>query len=461
MYGFLSMSRMMKRILFLAAMMLMPVLASAQFRSGTAYEDLDDSETVAALKSHVRTLSAAHLEGRKAGSPGEKEAAEYVGEMFRKYGVDLLTPADGEVFGIMKENGDTLTSRNVIGYVEGYDRKLREDYIVVGARLDNAGTMTMTVDGKPVERIYYGANGNASGLSMLMELARMVETNRIMFRRTILFVAFGASDETFAGAWYFLNRSFSHADRIDAMINLDMLGTGYNGFYAYTASNVDMNAIVNTLADELQPVHPELFAGEIYPSDHRAFYAMEIPAVHFTTGQYPEHNTDRDTQSIIDYDMMERETEYIYNYLLALANLNEAPSFRPEGKGAQGTMLKDVVGYYDCDQRPQFLNSTDPAQFLEKWVYQYLKYPESALRDGEQGKVMVEFIIEKDGKVTNVRVAKGVSDALDAEAVKVIAASPKWKPGKVKGEKVRTMITIPVEFRLEKKGAKGSFGIKK
>ncbi len=455
------MNKMMKRFVVLIVLALMPVLMYAQFRSGAAYEELDDSETVAALKSHVRMLSSAHLEGRKAGSEGEKEAAGYVGEMFREYGVDLLTPVDGEVFGIMKENGDTLTSRNVIGFVEGYDKKLRDHYIVVGARLDNSGTMTMTVDGKPVERIYYGANGNASGLAMLVELARMVKTNSIMFRRTILFVAFGASEETFAGSWYFLNRSFSDSNKIDAMINLDMLGTGYNGFYAYTASNTDMNAVINTLSAELQPVHPEIFASEIYPSDHRAFYAMDIPSVHFTTGQYPEHNTDRDTQSIIDYEMMERETEYIYNYLLRLANLNEAPSFRPSGKEAKDSSYDDVVGYYDCDQRPVFLNSTDPAQFLEKWVYQYLKYPESSLVKGEQGKVMVEFIVEKDGKISNVRVAKGVSDALDAEAVKVIAASPKWKPGRIKGEKVRTMITIPVEFRLEKKGSKGSFGIKK
>lgn len=455
------MNKMMKRFVVLIVLALMPVLMYAQFRSGAAYEELDDSETVAALKSHVRMLSSAHLEGRKAGSEGEKEAAEYVGEMFREYGVDLLTPVDGEVFGIMKENGDTLTSRNVIGFVEGYDKKLRDHYIVVGARLDNSGTMTMTVDGKPVERIYYGANGNASGLAMLVELARMVKTNSIMFRRTILFVAFGASEETFAGSWYFLNRSFSDSNKIDAMINLDMLGTGYNGFYAYTASNTDMNAVINTLSAELQPVHPEIFAGEIYPSDHRAFYAMDIPSVHFTTGQYPEHNTDRDTQSIIDYEMMERETEYIYNYLLRLANLNEAPSFRPSGKETKDSSYDDVVGYYDCDQRPVFLNSTDPAQFLEKWVYQYLKYPESSLVKGEQGKVMVEFIVEKDGKISNVRVAKGVSDALDAEAVKVIEASPKWKPGRIKGEKVRTMITIPVEFRLEKKGSKGSFGIKK
>ena len=451
----------MRKILLLTALSLVSLLAGAQYRSGTAYEDLDDSEVVSALKSHVRMLSSSHLEGRKAGSEGEKEAAEYVGEMFREYGVDLLTPADGEVFGIMKENGDTLTSRNVIACVEGYDRSLRDRYIVVGARLDNSGTMTMTVDGKPVERIYYGANGNASGLAVLVELARMVKTNSIMFRRSVLFVAFGASEETFAGSWYFLNRSFSQSDRIDAMINLDMLGTGYNGFYAYTSSNTDMNAVINTLSGELQPIHAEITAAEVYPSDHRAFYAKDIPSVHFTTGQYPEHNTDRDTQSIIDYENMERETEYIYNYLLALANLNDAPSFRPVSKETKGASYDDVVGYFDCDQRPQFLNSADPAQFLEKWVYQYLKYPESSLQNGEQGKVMVEFIIEKDGKVSNVRAVKGVSDALDAEAVKVIAASPKWKPGKVKGNKVRTMITIPVEFRLEKKGTKGNFGIKR
>ena len=439
----------MRRLLLISALALIPVLLSAQFRSGSAYEDLDDSETVAAFKSHVRMLSAAHLEGRKAGSEGEKEAAQYVEQMFKEYGIDLLTPSGGDVFGIRKETGDTLTSRNVIGFVEGYDKELRNDYIVVAARLDNIGTMTMTVDGRPVERVFYGANGNASGLSMLVELARMVKTNAIMFRRSVLFAAFGSSNETFAGAWYFLNRSFPETAKIDAMVNLDCLGTGYNGFYAYSGSNMDMNAIVNTLAGELQPIRPELTSNEIYPSDHRAFYAKEIPSIVFTTGRYPEHNTDRDTQSIIDYEMMERELEYIYNYVFALANLNVAPAFR--SVKAQGSAYDGAVPYYQCDQRPVFLNSADPAQFLDKWVYQYLKYPEAALREGIQGQVMVQFIIDKDGKVTDVRVAKSVSEELDAEAVKVISASPKWKPGRKNGEKVRTSITLPVEFKLEKK----------
>jgi TonB family protein len=348
----------------------------------------------------------------------------------------------------------------VIGFVQGYDKNLRNQYIVVGARLDNLGAMELTVDGRPVERIYYGANGNASGPAIMLELARMVQTNSILFRRSVLFVAFGSSTQTFAGSWYFLNRSFKDVANIDAMINLDMLGTGYNGFYAYTSSNADLNALIRMQTGELQPILPELTAEEPYPSDHRAFYSKEIPSVLFTTGRYSQHNTDKDTQGIIDYENMERELEYIYNFTVALANTDMTLTFRPNDINKQ-TEVPGVVPYFDCDQRPQFFGSSDPRHFLREWVYQYLKYPGSALQQGIQGTVMVEFVIEKDGKVTGVRVLKGVSEELDAEAVKVISASPKWKPGKVSGNKVRSSISLPVEFRLEKKSNKPSFGIKK
>ena len=414
-----------------------------------------------AHKNHVAELSSAMYEGRKAGSEGERLAAEYVEETFKSYGIDVLSPRGGEKFGIKKESGDTLTSCNVVGFVQGYDPELRSRYIVVGARLDNLGTMTMTVDGQPREKIYFGANGNASGVSMLLEVARMVQTNSMLFRRSILFVAFGASTETFSGAWYFLNRSFKDAGNIDAMINLDMLGTGYKGFYAYTSSNADMNALIRTLSADLHPVEPEIISTETYPSDHRAFYAKEIPSVMFTTGKYSEHNTEKDTQSIIDYEMMEREQEYIFNFTLALANQQDAPAFHPDKVAGKRPTKDGVVSYYDCDVRPSFLNSTDIRKFLEQWVYQYLKYPPQAMRDGVQGRVMVEFVVNRDGKVSDVKVVKGVSEELNSEAVKVIAASPKWKPGKLNGEKVRCSITVPVEFRLEKKGSKPSFGIKK
>ena len=434
--------------------------AVAQFREGNPYQNLYDSETSAVMRSHISELSASYLEGRKAGSEGERLAAEYVRSKFEEYGIDVMSPKGGDKFGLKTESGDTLTSCNVIGYVQGYDKTLRDQYIVVGARLDNLGTMSVTVDGKPYERIYYGANGNASGLAVLMELARMVQTNSILFKRSVIFVAFGASAHTYAGAWYFLNRSFKDTAKIDAMINLDMLGTGYNGFYAYTSSNADMNALLRTLSGELQPVLPELTSEEPYPSDHRAFYSKEIPSVFFTTGRYSQHNTEKDTQSIIGYDMMERELEYIYNFTVALANVVNAPAFRALDISS-GKSKGDIVAYFECDQRPQFFGSADPRHFLKEWVYHYLKYPSYAIQNGIQGTVMVEFVIEKDGNVTDVRVVKGVSEELDAEALKVVSASPKWKPGRVGGNKVRASVRIPVEFRLEKKTGRPSFGIKK
>lgn len=451
--------RIVKTAAFLMSL-LISLSAAGQFRGGKNYDELYDSERVSALKEHVRMLSSSMMEGRRAGSEGERLAAGYVSEQFEAYGLELLSPEGGDVFGIRTENGDTLESRNVVAYVQGYDRKLDDSFIVVGARLDNLGEMTMMVDGEPVRKVYYGANGNASGLSMLLELAGMVRTNRILFRRSVIFVAFGASCETYAGAWYFLNRSFENLGPVDAMVNLDMLGAGYNGFYAYTSSNADLDAVLRTLSGSLQPIVPDIVAAEPYPSDHRVFYAKEIPSVFFTTGRYPEHNTEKDTQSIIDFDNMERELEYIYNAVMALANANGPISFRPDAAPQGKKNRKDVVSYFDCDQRPMFLNSADPKQFLEKWVYQYLKYPQEAVLNGIQGRVMVEFVIGTDGKVSDVRVVKSVSPELDAEAVKVVSASPKWRPGRLNGEKVRCSMTIPVEFRLEKKG-RPSFGIKK
>lgn len=447
-------------IALLAAAVMQCLPAEAQYRTDNTYTGLYDSETAASMRRHVATIASAENKGRKAGSEGEKEAAEYVYNVLKDYGVEMLCPGTGEEFGISLPDGDTLTSRNIVGFVQGYDANLRNRYVVVGARLDNLGTNMMTLNGQEHEQIYYGANGNASGLAMMMELARMVSTNSIMFRRSVIFVGFGSSCETFAGAWYFLNRSFSDKDAIDVMINLDMLGTGDDGFYAYTSSNSDLNNIIDKMAADLQPVHPEIVAYEPYPSDHRAFYSEEIPSVFFTSGRYSQHNTPKDTKDIIDYGMMERELEYIYNFTVNVANMDGAVAFRPDEIQPEKSQGKDnVFPYYECDIKPSFLNSTDPGQFLSKWVYPYLKYPQEAVRDGIQGTVQVNFVIDKDGKVTDVKVVKSVDPLLDDEAVKVISASPKWRPARVNGQKVNSSITLPVEFRLEKKSGGSGFGI--
>ncbi len=447
---------MMKRILALLPALLAATLAFAQYRNGSALDALEDSETVRAFKEHVSYLSGAELEGRKAGSEGEKLAADYVAAQLKACGIDLLSPEGGSTFGVA-QGADTLESRNVLGFLQGWDQSLNGRYIVIGARLDNLGADTLMVDGEPLRRIYYGANGNASGLAMMLELARKLSYARTLLRRSVLFVAFGASRETCAGSWYFLNRSFQDADRIDAMVNLDMVGTGADSFSAYTSANEDLGMLVQTLRTELLPVQPELVRVEPYPGDHLAFYDRQIPSVLFTTGRYPEHDSGRDSWDILDYDGMERELEYVYNYVQRLCN-GARPLFRNDSASPREPQPSSgAVAFSDVDVKPSFLNSTDPRTFLEKWVYQYLRYPEYALSNGIQGRVLVDFVVDEKGDVRDVRVSRGVHASLDDEAVRVVAASPRWRPGRHRGKKVKVAMTVAVEFRLQKE--KGKLGI--
>lgn len=444
------------KLLCLCSALLSSALLSAQFRDGD-YRSLDDSETVAALKAHVGYLASAQMEGRKRGSEGEKMAARYIYETLSGYGVEMLTPKDGDEFGICEAQGDTLITRNVYGFVEGYDATLKNEFIVVGAHLDNLGTATMTIDGVPVEQIYYGANADASGLAILAELSRMVATNSILFRRSVLFAAFGASCPNFAGSYYFIDQCFK--DKVTAMLNLDMLGVG--DFMAYSASNADLNAVLNSLRGSLQPINPEITAAEPYPSDHRSFYAKEIPSIMFTTGRYSEHNSAKDTPSLLDYELMERETEYIYNLVQTLANSGKELLFDPSQRSEvkKGYSEPGVVSYYDCDVKPMFSNNPDINKFMNDWVYRLLKYPQAAVDRGIQGTVQVNFVVDKTGVVRDVKVVRGVDPLLDDEAVKVIEASPKWRAGRVRGEKVSSSLTVGVEFRLRRKGEGRRFGI--
>ena len=84
------------------------------------------------------------------------------------------------------------------------------------------------------------------------------------------------------------------------------------------------------------------------------------------------------------------------------------------------------------------------------YVGDNIKYPEQAQKDGKQGRVIVQFIVDKEGNVTNVTLARGVSPELDAEAIRVVKSMPKWIPGENDGEPVNVKFTMPVNFALEK-----------
>ena len=107
---------------------------------------------------------------------------------------------------------------------------------------------------------------------------------------------------------------------------------------------------------------------------------------------------------------------------------------------------EEAIPFQLVEEKPSF-NGGDANEF-SKWVNSKLVYPEIAKEDGVQGRVSLQFTVEKDGSVTNVKVLRGVDSSLDKEAVRVVQSSPKWKPGKQRDRAVKVTYTFPVIFQL-------------
>lgn len=107
---------------------------------------------------------------------------------------------------------------------------------------------------------------------------------------------------------------------------------------------------------------------------------------------------------------------------------------------------EEAIPFQLVEKQPSFKGG-GPNEFT-KWVNQRLVYPEIAKENGVQGRVTLQFTVEKDGSVTNVKVLRGVDPSLDKEAVRVVSSSPKWTPGKQRDRAVKVTYTFPVIFQL-------------
>ncbi|MBR4775908.1 MAG: energy transducer TonB [Bacteroidales bacterium] len=113
---------------------------------------------------------------------------------------------------------------------------------------------------------------------------------------------------------------------------------------------------------------------------------------------------------------------------------------------AEEEVEEEAVPFQLAEIKPSF-NGGDANEF-SKWVNSRLVYPEIAKENGVQGRVTLSFTVEADGRLTNVRVLKGVDESLDKEAVRVVSSSPRWTPGKQRDKNVKVSYTFPVYFML-------------
>jgi len=116
----------------------------------------------------------------------------------------------------------------------------------------------------------------------------------------------------------------------------------------------------------------------------------------------------------------------------------------------------EFIGFIQFPKEPEFPGGTDS---LFKFLESNLIYPEDAKKDSIQGRVICRFTIDTDGSITDIQVLRSVHPSLDAEAVRVISAMPKWVPAEIDGKKIKRKDTFPIVFKMDtdkqdKKGKK-------
>lgn len=404
------------------------------------------------LQRHIAELCSDKMEGRASYSAGERLAMRYVAKELEDAGALLLYPGGEQDFSVVKD-GDTLRSANIVAIVEGCDPTLRNEYVVVGAHVDHLGSYNIKINGEDSKSIYRGANDNASGVAVLIELARMISQNRLLFPRSVILVAFGAGEDALSGSWYFADRAFAHMDKVSFMLNLDMVGRSGGGNYptVFTVMpDIQLADFYNILKEKTIDLRPRLSNSDPFASDHKSFSVKGVPVMLLSSGIDRDNKTLRDTPDGLDYSQMVGVCDYSFA-LVQLASQTQKILSRNymDTTKSGGEHGGKVYSIGEVSKRPQFQHG-DERQFLERWVYKYINYPSAAIKNGIQGRVIVSFVVNEKGNVEQVEVMDSVSEILDLEAVRVVKASPAWKPAKVAGEPVKCKMSIPVEFRLKR-----------
>lgn len=273
------------------------------------------------LMNAVTTLADPKLEGRAAGSPGGLAARAWVLERFKAAG---LHPVSGSYVFPFKFTRMTVNGRvngegaNVLGMCVGTDPKL--PFFVVSAHYDHLGVRN--------GEIYPGADDDASGVAVILELAHFCQ--KTPFRRSIVFAAFDAEEAGLQGARVFLDQGPVPKERIGLNLNLDMVSRSDQReiFVAGTYHTPDLKPPLEEVAKRA-PIavlfghdKPKALAGGVddwtNQSDHGPFHAAKIPFVYFGVEDHADYHKPTDTADKINRGFFVDVAETILDALIAL-----------------------------------------------------------------------------------------------------------------------------------------------
>jgi len=257
------------------------------------------------MEKDVQKLADDAMQGRGPGSEGHEAAAEYIAEQFREAG---LEPAgdDGsyfQSFRITGETGEEITVRNVLGVIPGTNAELKEESVVLSAHYDHLGLgWPDTKDGNK-GKIHNGADDNASGVAVMLELARNLGKS-MEPARSVVFAAFTAEEAGLLGARnYVENMQRYPVGKVMGNLNIDTVGRlGDNKLLVLGSSSAREWKFIFMGASFVTGVETEMPTQDIDSSDQIAFIEAGIPAVQFFAGASPDYHKPTDTADKLDYN---------------------------------------------------------------------------------------------------------------------------------------------------------------
>ncbi|MDR4988644.1 MAG: M20/M25/M40 family metallo-hydrolase [Bacteroidales bacterium] len=295
------------------------------------------------LENHVSFLAADSLEGRSLGSRGRVLAKNYIAEAFAEFG---LKPMFDDYFHTFEMRSQmpvmNFVGSNVVGVLEGSDPLLKDEYIVIGAHYDHLGYKIK--DGRRI--VYPGADDNASGVAVMLEIARYFSENRHKLRRSIVFIGFDAEESMLAGS-----REFVRADKpiqneqVKLMFSLDMLGMYHTnkGLGLKGIGGVKEGKDIAILTANRYGINLKNTSAKFdYRTDTYHFGDSRIPSAHAFTGLKSPYHKPEDTADLLEYDGMVMITTYLIDLITGISNIESIEQTR--GFIAQHNTIRFNIG---------------------------------------------------------------------------------------------------------------------
>lgn len=310
-------------------------------------------------------LAADELEGRLAGHPGNDRAAEYIADHFRAIGLEACGE-EGTYFQTFDLPRGIGRTRNIVGLLRGSDPLLSRQVVVVGAHMDHVGTADQAPDvgRRPPardqdaeDRIWNGADDNASGTATVMEAARALVVSGYRPRRSVLFILLSAEEWGLLGARHYVNHPIIPLEDTVAMINLDMVGRNPDRPLVVSGCGTAeaWPELVRAAAEGLE-LELAVRAGTSPGSDHYEFAAARVPALHLFSNFHEEYHRPADHADLLAIDRLGRIAQFTVRLVAAVADRPERLQFVEGSVARLGEPRRRTLGISGEPLRDQELD---------------------------------------------------------------------------------------------------------